>query len=464
MLWLCIHLPSLPLEALAVPPEMVAGIVERRGARRQLTCVSESARQRGLHPGLLATAALTLAPEVRLLERNADAEQEALEAVACWAYRFGAPVTYSRELACVWVEIRHSLRMFGGWRPFRIEAERDANTLSYERRFGVAPTLAASALLARDETGFDRPIGQLSQLPIALQNKPLTLLPFDDQVLDILYGSGLRTIGEVLKLPRDALSRRFGLETGRWLDQLIGEAPEAWESFEPPSHYRRRFELAGVVTSTQALLFPLRAMIGDFSQYLRACDRAVQQFRFVFVDGLRQRIALDIGMLAPTRDPVRLMLVLRECLDKLTLNEGVQEILLEADRFEDAQVVQEDLFGRGHRSEGFETLQERLVARLGQDAVRRLVVTADHRPEKAWSTVPSGAPSQHPPRPLWLLAEPEIIAEPRLLGPPERIECGWWDGRQQRRDYFLAEDAQGRQLWVFREPDHGPWRLHGLWQ
>jgi protein ImuB len=289
-------------------------------------------------------------------------------------------------------------------------------------------------------------------------------LPFDDQVLDILYGSGLRTIGEVLKLPRDGLSRRFGPRVSRWLDQLIGTAPEAWEAFEPPSSYRRRFELAGVVTSTEALLFPLRAMIGDFSQYLRACDRAVQQFRVVWVDGLRQRVPLDIGMLAPTRDPVRLLLVLRERLDKLTLTEGVQEIVLEADRFEDAQAVQDDLFGRGHRSEDFETLRERLVARLGQDAVRRLAVTADHRPEKAWSTAPNGAPGQHPPRPLWLLAEPEVIPEPRLLGAPERIECGWWDGWHQQRDYYLAEDAQGRLLWAYRGPDRGPWRLHGLWQ
>ncbi len=464
MLWLCIHLPDLPLEALATPADTFAAVVETRGARRQLIRITEAAQQRGVFLGMAVPAALALVPELRLLNRRAESEEQVLEAVACWAYRFGSPVTYSRALSCVWVEIRHSLKLFGGWRSFRVHAERDATTLSYSRRYGVAPTLAASALLARADVGLDRPIGQLNQIGAALQNKSLRLLPFDEQVLDILYGSGLRTVGEVLQLPRDALGRRFGPEIARWLAQLLGQTPEVWDSFEPPSRYRRRFELSGLAASTESLLFPLRAMIGDFTQYLRARDCAVQGFRLVFMDGLRQLIPMEVGLLAPTRDPVRLLQVLRERLDRLTLTEGVQEIRLEADRFEEAEAVQEDLFGRGHRQEGFDTLRERLVARLGTEAVHRLWVTPDHRPEKAWSTVPQSVTATHPARPLWLLPEAEGIPDPKLLGPPERIECGWWEGRMIRRDYAVAEDAQGRRLWVYREPGHDLWRLHGLWQ
>lgn len=74
----------------------------------------------------------------------------------------------------------------------------------------------------------------------------------------------------------------------------------------------------------------------------------------------------------------------------------------------------------------------------------------------------------HPPRPPWLLPQPRCVPAPRLLGPPERIESGWWEGRQERRDYHLAEDESGRKLWVYRElrPElaESQWRLHGLWQ
>jgi protein ImuB len=50
-----------------------------------------------------------------------------------------------------------------------------------------------------------------------------------------------------------------------------------------------------------------------------------------------------------------------------------------------------------------------------------------------------------------------------LLG-PERIEAGWWDGDDARRDYFVARLADGALAWVYREADLSSptWRLHGL--
>jgi protein ImuB len=50
-----------------------------------------------------------------------------------------------------------------------------------------------------------------------------------------------------------------------------------------------------------------------------------------------------------------------------------------------------------------------------------------------------------------------------IASDPERIESGWWDGRDIRRDYYLAKDTDGSQLWIFRNLccDHA-WYLHGL--
>lgn len=51
-----------------------------------------------------------------------------------------------------------------------------------------------------------------------------------------------------------------------------------------------------------------------------------------------------------------------------------------------------------------------------------------------------------------------------MLGPdPERIENGWWDATDVRRDYFIARDAGGAYYWVFRLR-HDPERvwIHGL--
>ena len=68
-------------------------------------------------------------------------------------------------------------------------------------------------------------------------------------------------------------------------------------------------------------------------------------------------------------------------------------------------------------------------------------------------------------RPFWLLPLPAPLARGSvtLLAGPERIESGWWDGDDVRRDYFVAEDSRGSRLWVFRERGgEGRWYLHGI--
>ena len=76
------------------------------------------------------------------------------------------------------------------------------------------------------------------------------------------------------------------------------------------------------------------------------------------------------------------------------------------------------------------------------------------------------------PRPLWLLSEPAALSPAFEHAPwvlrdgPERIESGWWDGGDVRRDYFIAQTPEGGITWIYR--DHrrsigdGEWFLHGL--
>jgi nucleotidyltransferase/DNA polymerase involved in DNA repair len=118
-------------------------------------------------------------------------------------------------------------------------------------------------------------------------------------------------------------------------------------------------------------------------------------------------------------------------------------------------------------------LRERLRARLGDDGVQGLVTHPDHRPERAWRNVSGDTPVRSnktvaPPtgttRPGWLLIEPEPLREPfaRILAGPERIESGWWDQGDVRRDYYLVETAKGQRAWAYRDAGgDGALTLHG---
>jgi protein ImuB len=95
----------------------------------------------------------------------------------------------------------------------------------------------------------------------------------------------------------------------------------------------------------------------------------------------------------------------------------------------------------------------------------------DHRPEHAWQRVEPGEWDPHEfvqpgPRPAWLLekALPVKEAQLALVAGPERIACGWWDGDEARRDYFVA-GLGGALAWVYREQSsrcEGQWYVHGF--
>ena len=68
-----------------------------------------------------------------------------------------------------------------------------------------------------------------------------------------------------------------------------------------------------------------------------------------------------------------------------------------------------------------------------------------------------------PPRPPWLLPRPlPLRGEVRIVSGPERLESGWWDGADARRDYYVLETAQGQRAWAFAPAgEQGGWMLHG---
>ena len=51
-----------------------------------------------------------------------------------------------------------------------------------------------------------------------------------------------------------------------------------------------------------------------------------------------------------------------------------------------------------------------------------------------------------------------------MLAGPERIESGWWDGDDAKRDYFIARLPDGALAWVYREGGRSSpcWYVHGL--
>lgn len=277
----------------------------------------------------------------------------------------------------------------------------------------------------------------------------------------------MSTAGDVLRVAPESLARRFGQKVPSYLRRLTGDAADARESVVPPDTFRRRWEMTGIIETTEGLLFPLRRVFVEFEHYLRARDCGVAYFAIELSHEDHSKTIVDVRLSVPSRDSAHFVLITKQRFERVELKAGVTELAVVAARFEAPPAAQQDLFdGSAKQLADWNTLMERFSARWGDDAIWTVSTAADHRPERAWLKAAPGARGQElraPPRPTWLLESPQEIARPReLIGPPERIAVGWWDDSPDR-DYFIARDRDGKTIWVYQDKSTRRWHLHGLW-
>jgi protein ImuB len=393
-------------------------------------------------------------------------EKHALKALASWAGQFSSCVCLDVERWLLWLEIGSSLRYFGGLNPLRGKVAAGLNALALTATTGVAPTPEAAALLARQPQAL--PVLQLDHLHRAIATLPLNSLAMLPAAIAGLQASGLMSVGDVLDLPRDALARRWGLQVTDYLQRLLGERADPRKPYRAPHTYHRRFDFVEPVQTVEGLLFALRRILYELQGYLRGRDAALQALSVAFRHHGHADTQLTLRTTEPQRDALRLFALLREKLERTQLPGAVMQIRLSVERFVALRDTQLHLWDEEQRHDaGWSDLLDKLRARLGDQAVRRLGLRDDHRPEKAWCVASDAAAADLPPafpdRPLWLLSPQPIERLPKLLGKPERIEAGWWSGEDSSRDYYIAQTAEGSRWWLYREATTARWFLQGIW-
>lgn len=476
MLWLCITLPQLPLEALQCEQsERPTVVTVLEGSVRSVVCCNPAAERVGLKPSMNFTTVLAILPEVIAMERRLSAEQAALERLAAWAYQFSGTVILGEiftdlqraRTTSLWLEIGASLRLFGGFRKLIEHFEAELRKLFYSYQLGIAPTLEGSALLAR--TGVRIAITNVKALRARIDTIPVNWLNLNPEIPRQLHTLGVRTVGLLVSLPRDGVAKRFGPEVCNYLDRLVGDAPDPRPTYRLPLEYSAHFEFDAELRSTEAMLFPLRRMLREFAGFLRARDTGVQRFNLRFVHRDAVATTLVIGLSMPDRSSERFLALVREKLENVNFPSVTVALSLSADEFSMPTALHADLLsGAIQQSEEFTHTIDRIAARLGEDRVHGVKVVADHRPEASWASAAADEARQRldfPERPLWLLSQPQPLQSGGMtaLTGAERIESGWWDGHDVQRDYFIARTQQGAALWVFKNLKDGSWHLHGFW-
>jgi protein ImuB len=489
----------------------------RSGIR--VAAVNRPAAAAGVLPGLALAEAHALLPGLAVIAAEPAAERAALAAIADWCGRYtpwtavDASHAHPGRLgggAGLWLDVSGCTHLFSG------EEALLADLLHRLQGFGLAASAATAATpgaawaLARC-TGSAATVVAAGNEAEALTPLPAAGLRLPPPTVEALHQVGLRRIGDLLDLPRQALAARFGDGLLARLDQALGRRDEPLSPRLPVPALIARLAFAEPIARGDDIRAATARLLDDLSGRLAAARLGGRRLELTCyrTDGSVARAAIGTGR--PVRDPGHLLRLFADKLDGIDAGFGIEVATLAATVAAPLAPAQMGLSAAAEaQRESLALLIDRLSNRLAQENVVHLRETASHVPERACRRVPAlagepessaaaplgaGDEKSRQPRPLELLPWPEPIEviAPVPDGPPalfrrgrrlhrvaraegpERIGGEWWlddagldPERQSRiRDYYRIEDGDGRRFWVYREglyrPDTPPrWYLHGL--
>jgi protein ImuB len=478
--------------------------------RTLLTACSPQAEQLGARAGQPLAEARALLPNAVCVAADDAADRDILAQLALDYQRFSPLVGLEESpqpdsLLC---DVTGCTHLWDGEEPF-LQAIRDYSIeRGYHVQLALAGSVGAAWALAHTAAATVVLEGEEEAAVAGLPSMALRLPP---TVLARLEALGLRTIRDILNLPRDTLASRFGTILPQRLDQMLGRLPETFlcERLKEPLTVVREWEVP--VDDRTALVRLCRIMLKEL---LALADRhgagaGLQELEGEFrtendIPGSGSRetsgpILMTIRLVEPTRDERHLMQLIELHLERQTWSGGILAMRWSVLRLGRMELAQSSWLADDSQrdvSRSFRTLVDRLTSRLDASAVLSAELVPDAQPEHVVRLVPwvntepsrreefTLSPEQSRSRPFRLLNTPqptEVAAvvpdgspirmvwqgQDRMVvrsWGPERIATGWWRAQDVQRDYYRVEWEDGTHVWIFRDLRSGRWWIHGFFE
>ncbi|MCX7630164.1 MAG: DNA polymerase Y family protein [Geminicoccaceae bacterium] len=478
--WLCILLPRWPIQRLRLrarrrgepwsETEPLALVAPAPGGPR-LVAVNAAAEALRLVPGLPLADARAARPHLRVLPAAPEEDARALRALALRCTRWSPRVAVDGADALM-LDVRGCAHLWGGAEGLLASVAAAFARLGLEHRAALAERRLAARLWARFGPG-----GILSDAR-DLDDLPVEALELEEETCAVLRRLGSRRIGDLRRLPRASLARRFGLALARALEILDGAEEPPFVPLGEPARFAARIARPEPIATRAGIAFACRRLVCELCRALESAGRGALRLVLELhrVDGETVRLAL--GTSRPSRDPEHLFRLLRYRLERLDLGFGVECAVLAAPKTVVLPAEQPEI-GAPADARAAAVLIDRLAARLGAERVLRPEPVATHVPERAVRWCPAGVEPRPGPwvgslsRPLRLFARPLPVRALALVpdGPPVRLEGAiagrviaasgpervlpeWWraeDASARPRDFFRIRLEDGRALWCARE-------------
>jgi protein ImuB len=525
----CVVVPLFPLAArLRSEPELAGeavAVFEGNGNAARVIAATRPARRAGIQPGQTLPQARALLPDLLARGRDRESERAAQEALTEVADSFSPRVESAGDGVVYFDAAGIPMPPLPpDCHPEPLASARDRlreGSLDAELRLGRAiiaavekaglPArfgIAASKLASRVAAGLPDsptavPEGEEARFLAPL---PLAKLAPEMELAETLERWGIRSIGELAKLPEGEVASRLG-ELGRELHATArGVDPRPLEPRLPSPCLSEGMELEWPLVSLEPFLFvgnaALERLVGRLESQALACRRLEIGLR-LDPEGWDARA---ITLPAPTRDAKTLLTLTRLELEARPPGAAVVGFTFTAqpDRPRQAQL---SLFGPAALSpDRLAATIARLVALLGAENVGSPRAVDGHLPERftvADYSPPPPPPERrvprtgrgllairvlrpavelevitqscHPERSEGSLAfrlislkstngsEPEISGTVRVAAGPWSLEDGWWSAAPASRDYWDVELSEGGLYRIYRDRRREKWYADGMY-
>ncbi len=475
------------------------------------------AQRAGVRIGMPLPLARAIVPGAYVEAFDPGRDYSALYALAEWCLRF-SPLVAVDDVLCharasgtlnqigplhygIIIDTTGTDKIHGGSQAL---AESLNALLNNTAHIAVAPTLGAAWALSRNGApGMPIVIGSREEIPQALALLPTQALRIDPKTSALLADVGVSTVGQLLGLPRRALSQRFGKLLLYRLEQALGSIEERLNAIAPRREFRAQRIFEPPLSSRKSIVTAINHLFAALIAQLRGCHARATFFVLALHDSSGAASSKELPLSSATDDIRHLATIVGPVIESMNFFGEVRRISIHAGLV-GSTAQEQPALSTGHVERGTDRsrgeLMNALTVRLGKARVCRATLANSHIPERSFAFSPeSEAPAttslQQPvvayglrERPSLLFAKPEPVTTIAMLPDkppsflywrgkklrlitgigPERIAPEWWRAHLEsssfsERDYFKVQDELGRWLWVYRDQGTLAWFIHGVW-
>lgn len=373
------------------------------------------------------------------------------------------------EPGVFWLDGTGILPLFPSPRAWGEAIAREIAAARLEASVAVGFSRFGSYAVARAGPGGLRVLESREEEPAAVSAAPLLRLPLDPAAREALDRLGVRTLGDLARLPAGGLALRFGGAVARLRDLAALEIDDPLSARPGRPTLSASLDLEPPEARSPAILLEIGRLLDALLPKAAAREEAIWEIR-IDLDLARQGTRTErLRPAAPTRDRASLLLLARVRLEAIGLEAPVSRVGLALATVPQAK-REGGLYAEAPGRSPKEAARALAILRadLGDAAICRAEILDAHLPEArfAWRPIeqpvrPAPRPSNGPPplvRRIRTRASPASVRADPSLG-PYIVSGGWWRAPVDRA-YYFSEEGEGI-LWIYLERTRGAWFLQG---